>query len=126
MIILKIVSAALEKIISPSTSGNTTFSAQPLKKQDVSSGNTIKEMVPNKVGKLFRTGRLETENYLNGSAMTEKVGECTMSGGGDASLIMETCQKLSTVRLSNNKIQKSASEQHEVYKKKRRLNSFLK
>ncbi|EZA60672.1 Serendipity locus protein alpha [Ooceraea biroi] len=121
------LTAVLEKLTSPSTSASSTFSVcQSLKKQDISSGHAIKEMVTNKVGKLSGTGRLETEICLNGSAMTEKVGECTMSGGGDASLIMETCQKLSSVRLSNNKIQKSASGQHEVYKKKRRLNSFSK
>lgn len=56
----------------------------------------------------------ETKNCSNKCAITEKVGDCTISGGGDASLIMESYQKLNSVQLSSNKIQKSTLEKHEV------------
>lgn len=118
------LTAALEKITSPCASAGTFLACQSIKKQDVSFRHTVKETVPEKIGKLPGSGRLQTENCLNGSAMMKKAGECSMSGGGDASLIMEICQKFSNIRVSNNKIPKSASG--EVHKKKRRLNSFYK
>lgn len=115
---MEAISAVLEKITSSSTSGDATFSScQFSKVENVSSGSVNKESVLNIVEKLCQTVRSEErseESCLNKSAITEKMSECTISGGGDASLIMESCQKLSSVQPSNNKIQKPTSEQHEV------------
>lgn len=82
--------------------------------ENASSGSVNKESVFNIVDKLCQTGRPETESCLNKSTITQKMGECAISGGGDASLIMESCQKLNSVRLLNNEIQESTSEECEV------------
>jgi len=112
---LEVISAALEKITSSSTSENATFSScQFSKVENVSSGSVNKELVFNIVEKLSQTVRPETESCLSKSAITEKMSECAISGGGDASLIMESRQKLSSVRSPDNKVQKSTSGQHEV------------
>ncbi|XP_012523354.1 uncharacterized protein LOC105829213 [Monomorium pharaonis] len=105
------LTAVLEKIIS-STSGNATFSSYQFSKvENVSSESTNKDSVFNIVEKLCQTIRPETESCINKSAITDKMSECTISGGGDASLIMESCQKLNSTRLPNNK---STLEQREV------------
>ncbi|XP_011707227.1 PREDICTED: uncharacterized protein LOC105462387 [Wasmannia auropunctata] len=110
------LTAALEKITSSSTSENATFSScQFSKMENISSGGVNKDAVFNIVEKLCQTVRPETESCFNKSAITERMSECAISGGGDASLIMESCQKLNSVRSPpDNKIQKSISEQHEV------------
>jgi len=109
------VSAVLEKITLSSTSENATFSScQFSKVENISSGNVNKESVFNIVEKLCQTVRPETESCLNKSAITEKMSECAISGGGDASLIMESCQKFNSIQSPDNKIQKSTSERHEV------------
>ncbi|XP_024889797.1 uncharacterized protein LOC112466127 isoform X1 [Temnothorax curvispinosus] len=108
------LTAALAKITSSSTSENATFSSCQLSEvENVSSQNVNKKLAFNIVEKLCQTGRPETESCLIESEITEKIGKCTISGGGDASLIMESCQKLNSVR-SPNKIQNSTSGQHEV------------
>jgi len=113
VIISEAVSAVLEKITLSSTSENATFSScQFSKVENISSGNVNKESVFNIVEKLCQTVR--PESCLNKSAITEKMSECAISGGGDASLIMESCQKFNSIQSPDNKIQKSASEQHEV------------
>lgn len=115
MIIFEVVSAVLEKITSSSMSGNATFSScQFSRVENISSESVNKELVFNIVEKLCQTVRPETESCLNKSTITEKMGECIITGGGDASLIMESCQKLNSARPPNNKIQKSTSEQREV------------
>lgn len=117
MITLEIVfSAVLEKITLPSSSGHATFSScKSLKVQNVSSESANKEIISNTIAeKLSRTVKQETESCANKSTITEKVGDCTISGGGDASLVMKTCQKLNNVQLSSNKIQKSILEKHEL------------
>ncbi|KYQ46813.1 Serendipity locus protein alpha, partial [Trachymyrmex zeteki] len=109
------LTAALEKITSSCTSENATFSScQFSKVENVSSGSINKESVFNIVEKLGQTVRPETESCLSKSAITEKMSECAISGGGDASLIMESRQKFNSVQSPDNKIQKSTSEQHEV------------
>ncbi|XP_029665629.1 uncharacterized protein LOC115237013 [Formica exsecta] len=110
------LTAVLEKITLPSSSGHATFSScKSLKVQNVSSESANKEIVSNTIAeKLSRTVKQETESCANESTITEKVGDCTISGGGDASLVMKTCQKLNNVQLSSNKIQKSILEKHEL------------
>ncbi|XP_011166140.1 uncharacterized protein LOC105200346 isoform X2 [Solenopsis invicta] len=109
------LTAVLEKISLSSTSGNATFSScQFSRVENVSSESVNKESVFNIVEKLYETDKSETESCLNKSAITEKMSECAISGGGDASLIMKSCQKLNSARPPNNKIQKSTSEQREV------------
>lgn len=93
------VSAVLEKITLLSTSSNSTFSCQSSKVQ-----NTFSESTSKNVSNIL-PAKSETEN-LNKSAIMEKIDEGIISGGGDASLVMKTCQKLNSIRLANNKIQK--------------------
>lgn len=81
----------------------------------MSSESANKEIASNTtVEKLSGTVKRETKNCANKSAITEKVRDCTISGGGDASLVMETCQKLNSVQLSSNKIQKLTLEKQEI------------
>ncbi|KAL6264078.1 hypothetical protein P5V15_004157 [Pogonomyrmex californicus] len=109
------LTAALEKISSSATSGNATFSScQSSKIENISPEKENKESVFNMVEKLCQTASLEPKNCLNESVIVEKLGECTISGGGDASLIMDSSQKLNTAHSPSNEIQKSPSEQHEV------------
>lgn len=112
MIISEVVSAALEKITSLSTSENATFSSCQFSEVKNAEG-VNKESVFN-MEELCQTERPETGSCLNKSVITEKMNECAISGGGDASLIMESCQKLNSVRPPNNNVQKSTSEQREV------------
>lgn len=108
------LTATLEKITSSSTSENATFSSRQFS-EDVSSASVNKELVFNIVEKLCQTSGPEAESCLSKTALTEKMSECAISGGGDASLIMESRQKLNSVRPANsNKIQRSTSEQREV------------
>ncbi|CAL1679676.1 unnamed protein product [Lasius platythorax] len=110
------LTAILEKITLSSTSGHATFaSCKSLKAQNMSSESANKEIASNTtVEKLSGTVKRETKNCANKSAITEKVRDCTISGGGDASLVMETCQKLNSVQLSSNKIQKLTLEKQEI------------
>ncbi|XP_070158470.1 uncharacterized protein Spt isoform X1 [Polyergus mexicanus] len=101
------LTAVLEKITSPSSSGHATFSScKSLKVQNVSSESKAnKEVASNTIAeKLSRIVKQETESCANKSTTIEKVGDCTVSGGGDASLVTKTCQKLNNVQLSSNKI----------------------
>lgn len=105
------VSAALEKLSKLSASANATFSfcQSSSKMQNISSDTTKKESVSNAVERSRGSMRSKTEGYLNKST-TAKPGEHVIFGGGDASIIMETCKKFSNIRLSNSKIQKSTSK----------------
>jgi len=116
MITVEIIFSAVLEKISLSSSGYATFpSCKSLKEQNVSSEGANKEIVPNAIAKkLSGPAKRETKNCANKSAITEKVGDCTISGGGDASLVMETCQKLNSVQLSNSKIQTPTLEKHEI------------
>lgn len=116
MITVEIIFSAVLEKISSSSSGSATFlSCKSLKEQNVSSEGANKEIVPNAiVKKLSGPAKRETKNCANKSAITEKVGDCAISGGGDASLVMETCQKLNSVQLSNSKIQTPTLEKHEI------------
>ncbi|XP_011880589.1 PREDICTED: uncharacterized protein LOC105569054 [Vollenhovia emeryi] len=109
------LTAVLEKIVSSSASRDATFASRQFSEVECASlGSVNKESVFNIVEKLCQTGRPETDGCLNKSEIAEKMGECAISGGGDASLIMESCQKLNSVRSPGNKIQKSTSERREV------------
>ncbi|XP_014478361.1 PREDICTED: uncharacterized protein LOC106746342 [Dinoponera quadriceps] len=103
------LTAALEKISMLSTSANATFSSCQ-SSQDVSPGTTKKGSVSNTVENLRGNVRSEADNCLNKSSVTEKSGERAISGGGDVSLITETCKRLNSVQLSNSKIQNSTSK----------------
>lgn len=108
---VRCILAALEKISMLSTSTNATFlSCQSSSKmQNVSSGTAKKESVSNVEEQLRGSVKSETKDWLNMSTMTEKSDERTTSDG-NASLVMETCKRLNSVRFSNNKTQESTSK----------------
>ncbi|XP_072742508.1 uncharacterized protein Spt [Anoplolepis gracilipes] len=105
------LTAVLKNISLSSSSGHSSYKS--LKK--ISSENTSEKIVSNTTAKkLSETVKRETDSCANKSTLTEKVDDCTISGGGDASLVMETYQKLNSVQGSSNKIQKSTLEKHEM------------
>ncbi|XP_070517202.1 uncharacterized protein Spt isoform X2 [Cardiocondyla obscurior] len=108
------LTAALEKITKSFTLENATFSSCQLSTvENVPSESVDKESVFNIVEKFCQT-KPETKNCANKSPITKKISKCAISGGGDASLIMESCQKLNSVLSPNSKIQKSISQHHET------------
>lgn len=104
------LTAVLEKISCSSKSEDTTLPSYRSSKRDVQDSKCFESSiskvpqttkVSNTVEKSSETTKSETDSCLCKS-VTLKVGECAISGGGDASLVMEMTKKLNSIQLSSN------------------------
>ncbi|EFN86422.1 uncharacterized protein LOC105181449 [Harpegnathos saltator] len=104
------LTAALEKISTLSVSADAMMSPCQFssKLQNISPGTTKKELASNVVEKSCRS--VKSVESLNKSTTTRQSNERAISGSSDVSLVIETCKKLNSIRLSNSKTQKSTSK----------------